>query len=393
MKKLLLALLIGISAQLTAQQVGAFNIHVVDQNGNPMPNVPVFLEGGSNSGAISTLTSLTDNNGQVLDSLGIGNTGYLMAIAGTALCADTAYMTFTPNNGPWVWLVDTLVLCGSSGTNCNFAYGASSTAIAPMTFNFWQQSNGSNILWDFGDGNTSTSPNPVHTYSAPGTYIYCLQVDSCPTVCDTLVVMGNPSTCQALFAIDTNSIAPGNVNIFNLSTPANMLGVQYLWDFGDGNTSTLPYPSHTYANSGTYVLCLAINVPASPATPACSDLYCDTLKIDSLGNLVLKTAASFTINILDPNATVSINEDQISEFNLFPNPAGDFTRLEFNAFKANKAKFTLTNLNGQILKTESLEFKPGSNRIEINMSNLNEGLYLLHFETEGFTKTAKLIKL
>ena len=29
-------------------------------------------------------------------------------------------------------------------------------------------------------------------------------------------------------------------------------GVSYLWNFGDGNTSTLPYPQHAYANPGTY---------------------------------------------------------------------------------------------------------------------------------------------
>jgi len=32
----------------------------------------------------------------------------------------------------------------------------------------------------------------------------------------------------------------------------------YLWDFGDGSSSTLKHPSHTYANNGTYSVLLSI---------------------------------------------------------------------------------------------------------------------------------------
>jgi len=88
MKKLLFALLIGLSTQISAQQVGAFQIYVVNQNGAPLSNVPVTVTDFS-GGSSTTITSLTNTNGLASDSLALGSTGTLTAMAGTAICIDT----------------------------------------------------------------------------------------------------------------------------------------------------------------------------------------------------------------------------------------------------------------------------------------------------------------
>jgi hypothetical protein len=59
------------------------------------------------------------------------------------------------------------------------AFNASPTAgVAPLTVSFFDQSSGSitSHFWDFGDGNTSPLQNPVHTYTASGTYSVLLVV-------------------------------------------------------------------------------------------------------------------------------------------------------------------------------------------------------------------------
>ena len=65
--------------------------------------------------------------------------------------------------------------------------------IAPLgdySWSFTDQSTGaSGWLWDFGDGNTSTEENPVHTYAVNGSYTVCLTITG---ECDT------PTTCQAV---------------------------------------------------------------------------------------------------------------------------------------------------------------------------------------------------
>jgi plastocyanin/PDZ domain-containing secreted protein len=58
------------------------------------------------------------------------------------------------------------------------------------------------------------------------------------------------------FSVSGSAICQGTtVSFTNLSTGANA----YLWDFGDGNTSNLQTPSHTYSTAGTYDVSLTAN--------------------------------------------------------------------------------------------------------------------------------------
>lgn len=54
--------------------------------------------------------------------------------------------------------------------------------------------------------------------------------------------------------------------------------VSYLWDFGDGNTSTLQNPSHTYSN-GLYSPCLTVTYFDSVIINSCTSIYCDSILI------------------------------------------------------------------------------------------------------------------
>lgn len=85
--------------------------------------------------------------------------------------------------------------------HCAFAIDVDFTAIGVngMTVKFLDASTYENdntehsYAWDFGDGNTATEQNPIHTYSEEGVYIVCLSVDGMPSVCkkDTFFVSKN----------------------------------------------------------------------------------------------------------------------------------------------------------------------------------------------------------
>ena len=115
--------------------------------------------------------------------------------------------------------------------------------------------------WAFGDGTTSTQANPNHTFNANGTYAVVLTInDSTTNSCvdyymETIVVTGvpNPAQCVAGFTMYPDA---SDVTLINSSTGSNL---SYLWDFGDGATSTQQFPSHTYATSGNYYLCLTVD--------------------------------------------------------------------------------------------------------------------------------------
>lgn len=142
---------------------------------------------------------------------------------------------------------DTITVCNDT-LLAGFGSGGNS-----LTVSFNDSSlNATSITWDFGDGGSSTSANPTHTYTAPGYYYVCQTVqDFCTssTFCDTIGVCLD--TAVSGFAYS----ASGNTFSFtDQSANANT----YLWDFGDGNLSTLTNPSHTYQTYGTYKVCLTV---------------------------------------------------------------------------------------------------------------------------------------
>jgi PKD repeat protein len=111
-------------------------------------------------------------------------------------------------------------------------------------------------LWNFGDGNTSTQQNPVHTYTVAGVYTVTVTVtlNNCVSTI-TLPERVHVIRPQPNFTSPTVAVcAPSLVQFFDQSVGA----VQWLWDFGDGTTSTLQHPAHIYSIPGSYTVSLRI---------------------------------------------------------------------------------------------------------------------------------------
>lgn len=132
-------------------------------------------------------------------------------------------------------------------------------------------------LWNFGDGNTSTLQNPVHEYLTNGMYAVTLTIttDSCENSYTDYVVIGNtpPGDCMADFSY---WVSIGNyVEFFDYSWSMAPIS-SWMWDFGDGSTSTLSYPTHTYASAGVYLVSLTIQADSCSHT-AYYPVYVDSL--------------------------------------------------------------------------------------------------------------------
>jgi PKD repeat protein len=106
--------------------------------------------------------------------------------------------------------------------------------------------------WDFGDGNTATTPNVQHQYQTEGIYTVCLKVSNSAgrdSTCKTITLSG--LVPQARFAY---TIIEGD-SIQLLDNSGN-LPTEWHWDFGDGNSSQEQNPGHRYALGGSYAVCL-----------------------------------------------------------------------------------------------------------------------------------------
>lgn len=128
----------------------------------------------------------------------------------------------------------------------------------PADVNFTDQSSvasGSitNYEWDFGDNNTSTQPNPTHTYQTGGTYTVELTVTTDISCVEThqmdVTVYAKP---EADFASIPGCL--GDPTVFTDQSQINSPGTitQYEWNFGDNNTSSQANPSNYYAIDSTY---------------------------------------------------------------------------------------------------------------------------------------------
>ena len=127
---------------------------------------------------------------------------------------------------------------------------------APLTVQFANQSQYANIfLWDFGDGGTSTSENPLYTYTNFGDFSVQLTASG-PGGQDIKTggivhVFQNP---VAYFTVaPTVVFLPAQpIHCFNTSENA----VSFIWDFGDGTSSIETNPSHQYTQEGEFTIIL-----------------------------------------------------------------------------------------------------------------------------------------
>lgn len=113
--------------------------------------------------------------------------------------------------------------------------------------------NATNYLWSFPGGSpgSSTAENPVVSYNAPGNYSATLTAfnnagSTQLTRTNYITVLANP---QSNFSQSVNGLTVTFTNNSNNAT-------SYLWNFGDGNTSTETNPTHTYAQGGVYTVVL-----------------------------------------------------------------------------------------------------------------------------------------
>jgi len=112
--------------------------------------------------------------------------------------------------------------------------------------------------WDFGDTNTSTLQNPVHTYAATGTYNVTLVVtdNDLNTAEYSINIKINAVPVAAFSFVDNND---REIAFTDESTDSDGTIVAWSWDFGDSlGTSTSQNPTYTYASAGTYNVVLTV---------------------------------------------------------------------------------------------------------------------------------------
>ena len=144
------------------------------------------------------------------------------------------------------------VIDGSKPTSA-FTYTAAANNALAITF-AGTGTNADTYYWQFGDGTTSTSNSPVHTYAAAGKYTVTLKINS---------AAGYSATSSQLVSAIPAAVASFAVaSQFELSLALNNTSTSVAsvsWDFGDGSAaSTTLSPQHRYVAAGNYNVKLTV---------------------------------------------------------------------------------------------------------------------------------------
>ncbi|MHA4809809.1 PKD domain-containing protein [Flavitalea flava] len=136
---------------------------------------------------------------------------------------------------------------------------------APLVVAFLDRSTGGpvNWKWDLGNGTLSSFQNPSTTYTIPGTYSISLVISNAQGK-DSISRRGYITVYETpkpdFRASDTTGCFPLLISFTNSTSvpgipPATLT---WKWDFGDGDTSFLQQPVHTYNNAGSFTVNLQV---------------------------------------------------------------------------------------------------------------------------------------
>ncbi|MGI4750406.1 MAG: PKD-like domain-containing protein [Janthinobacterium lividum] len=132
-----------------------------------------------------------------------------------------------------------------------------------LTVNFTNKTAGNNTyLWDFGDGSTSVTANPAHTFQSRSTpYTISLIAKNLLGCPDTLVMKDYISVTippKAAFRANPDSVIVYPHYSFSFKDQSTNLPILWKWNFGDGSNSSKQNPEHTYADTGRYKVKLVV---------------------------------------------------------------------------------------------------------------------------------------
>lgn len=262
------------------------------------------------------------------------------------------------------------VIVMANPTPCN-ATASYSATINAQTASFTNNSSCLNCaitsyVWDFGDGSpTNNTPSPTHTYAAPGTYTVCLTTTGMDSlnmgtcVDDTCmsITIANIPDCNAT----SNFTNVNNVNVVQFTstgTCTNCTTVTYAWNFGDGGTSSLPNPSHTYATNGNYNACLTLSGTNMNNQP-CSNQLCRNILVSGLG---IATMSSYSLSV-------------------YPNPAHNWLYIDLPAAQQAE-QLALHDMYGRVLQAVDLhQYHAPSYALKLPL--LSSGIYTLQINTKA----------
>jgi len=297
-------------------------------------------------------TSICTGNSIQLNAANNGST-YLWSTGAT-----TQTITASAAGAYWVQVTtgscssrDTLVLAVNSSVTVNL--GNDTAICTGNSILLSAANNGSTYLWSTG------ATTQTITAATAGTY--WVQVSSSGGCIgkDTIVLTTKPLPAAG-FTFNTNNLAV----TFN-NTSAN--AITYSWLFGDGITSSVTSPAHTYSAAGTYPVKLLVT---------------NTCKTDSVIQNLIVTSAITTADSCGTQFSVT----------LFPNPVHGILYIKFLTPNLASVIVSIINSLGQRVQTYEFNGIKCKDIKPIDMRGLSGGAYFFVIKSSNIKIVKKVLK-
>ncbi len=338
----------------------------------------------------------------------------------------------------------------------SFSFPLNICAGVPVQF-ISSATNATEYLWFFEGHGTSTQANPTITFQQGGFYDVTLQVKNNNNCINTFTIENIPVFDAPAIIFTTQRFLdnPLRVQFNNFTSGAT----SYEWSFGDGNTSSLPQPTHTFSQAGEYLVRLKAISPNNCESSFSQIVGVGTLKpnislnelgfennqikltLENKGNTLLNNLQIFveiadttfsetyapiigrgeivdyTLQTIIPNEILeksryfcvkvlpkpSLQDTDLSDnqkcFNLsnrlfvyepYPNPAQNEVKIAFTAPNSGELLFRITDMLGKSIVKTGIASQ-GYNEEVLDVRSFAKGVYVITLEFGGSIIHKKLV--
>lgn len=206
---------------------------------------------------------------------------------------------------------------------------------------------------------------------------------------------GNTSTCsfdvivgEVLEASYTLNGANGLTMFFQNTSIG---GDSYLWDFGDGTTSTLENPTHTFPAEGFYEVCLTIEGICN-TDEVCHDMKAFFTNQGLSNQSSDQNIASENLTFEDATLGNDIENRHTTDIVIYPNPALGKSSLKMNLSQDDKMTINIIDRLGKQINTVTAQYDRGQVSIALDTEDLISGVYYIQIVSES-TKLSTMKQL
>jgi PKD repeat protein len=204
-------------------------------------------------------------------------------------------------------------------------------------------------------------------------YFYDWQMEI-PEVCERtqiiVPVSGPGSSPGASFSLSSDSLDLTDNQPVQFTNTSTGSVASYDWNFGDGTSSSSESPSHTYSETGTYIVSLTIT-----SSDGCSAFALDTIQVTNNG-----------LSGAGPGRPLAENVA------VYPNPASQSVSIQLDLHSAKMVALQLSDMTGKTVRTAT-QLASQKAVLQLDIADLCTGVYFLSVKMEGGSSVWKVVKI